>query len=253
MPTQTYLENPGLSFHKLNYFTRNGAGKFRAKFIDKDPSLQDEPKDNFRKGRLWHTAILEPELLKDWTIIPRLHYTPKGNLSTKKETSEFLASIETEDFCSEMEMDHVVDCAQKIHNRHVELFHSVSDVELEETATYDGVPIKYCADMLGTGHNTGRPYIGDVKTITDLADRFKHIEDLDYIKQLAWYHHHLIGQPKAKEQQACILWVEKETGQSIETWISQRKLADAHTQVMCDFQNYKRWTLGKVTSHQETY
>lgn len=253
MPTKEYLENPGVSFHKLNYFTKNGAGKFRAKFIDKDPALQEEPKDSFRKGRLWHTAILEPELLTEWTIVPNDYYTAKGNVSTRQEAKEFFSSLNTEDFCSESEMDHVVDCAKKIHELHKSFFETIDRVEVEETKNYNGVPIKYCADIIGTGYTSGRPFIGDVKTITDLADRFKHIEDYDYIKQLAWYHEHFIGQPKSKEMQACVLWVEKGTGQSIITWISQRRLADAHTKVMCDFQNYKLWTMGKVQSHEETY
>lgn len=178
-----YFTKPGLSFHQMKDFATVSPRYYLRRHVE--GTLPGIDKASLRTGRLIHLAVLEPEKFAALPPCPGEHLTDSGNLSTKKATKDWIASLGGQDFITEGErMQFTAIALAVMSNPDAQriICGEGTACEVERFAKRDGVPIKGKADIV-----IPRRAVWDLKTTDSLDSIIRQCRDFCYPEQVAWY------------------------------------------------------------------
>jgi len=177
-----YHQKPGTSFHQMKDFATVSPLYYFRRYIE--GTLPGISSAALRSGTLIHLAVLEPDKFGALPLCPAEHLTDSGNLSTRKGTKDWVASLNGQHFITEAERTHFTAIAMAVmSNPEAQRIICAEDAEceVEHFAERDGVPIKGKADIvLPTA-------VWDLKTTDSLDSIISQCRDFGYPEQVAWY------------------------------------------------------------------
>jgi hypothetical protein len=177
-----YFAKPGTSFHQMKDFATVSPRYYYRRHIE--GTLPGIDKASLRTGRLIHLAVLEPDKFRALPLCPAEHLTDSGNLSTKKATKDWIASLGGQDFVTANEAQQFTAIAMAVvGNPDAQriLCHPQVACEVERFGERDGVQIKGKADIIIPGQ------VWDLKTTDSLDSIIRQCRDFCYPEQVAWY------------------------------------------------------------------
>lgn len=177
-----YFAKPGLSFHQMKDFATVSPRYYVRRHVE--GTLPGIDKASLRTGRLIHLAVLEPDKFGGLPLCPGEHLTDSGNLSTKKATKDWIASLGGQDFITENERMQFTAIAMAVMSNPAaqRIICGVdTSCEVERFGDRDGIAIKGKADIVS------KRAVWDLKTTDSLDSIIRQCRDFCYPEQVAWY------------------------------------------------------------------